>query len=379
MRKLACFVFAWSAVVGAQQTAPAPAVIHSIEPPSSGFPAEAATASVTRFSFVAYGDTRGGNASPTDGEIVHPEHNAVVDAILEKVKALAATPYPVKFVVQSGDAVLRGQNVAMWNISFSPIIERLTQGANLPFFFAVGNHDVTTMPLSDPMRQAGLSNVLTAMSRLIPSDSSPRRLKGYLTYAFAYGNFFFLMIDSNIAADPVQLSWVTGQLERLDRARFPHVIAVFHHPPFSSGPHGGDTLEPPTLAIRNLYLPLFRQHRVRMTITGHDHLFDHFVERFTSKGVTFRRDDIVTGGGGAPLYTYSAEPDLTAYQAAGAAQSLRVEHLARPEISTDANPHHFIVIQVDGDRLAIEVVASRGKAYAPYGGRAKIELNDRAS
>ena len=37
-----------------------------------------------------------------------------------------------------------------------------------------------------------------------------------------------------------------------------------------------------------------------MIITGHDHLLDHWVERYEDGGVTYRRDDIVTGGGGAP-------------------------------------------------------------------------------
>ena len=114
------------------------------------------------------------------------------------------------------------------------------------------------------------------MSKLIPPEGSPRRLSGYPTYAFGYGNAFFIAFDSNIASDPIQLAWVADQLEHLDRARYHHVIAFFHHPPFSSGPHGGasaapvpgtgqkapDRLEPQTVAIRTMYMPLFRKHHV---------------------------------------------------------------------------------------------------------------------
>jgi hypothetical protein len=262
----------------------------------------------------------------------------------------------------------------MWNVSFSPTIEKLTTTGNVPYFFTVGNHDVTPMPAGDPGRTLGLRNALTAMARLIPPDGSPRRLDGYATYAFGYGNLFAIALDSNIASDAVQLAWITDQLEHLDRARYPHVIAFFHHPPFSSGPHGGSTLERPSETMRRLYAPLFRKHHVRMTIAGHDHLLDHWVERYTDRGVAYRRDDLVTGGGGAPAYTYKGEPDLSGYCAAAAAENVRVEHLTRPGPRTEDNPHHFVVVEVDGDRLALEVVALGGASYAPYAGRSRIEM-----
>jgi hypothetical protein len=65
--------------------------------------------------------------------------------------------------------VLRGINGTMWNISFSPIIEKLS-AANLPYFFSVGNHDVTGMPVGDRTRAQGLHNALAAMSKLMPSE-----------------------------------------------------------------------------------------------------------------------------------------------------------------------------------------------------------------
>lgn len=354
--------------------------VKPIAPPANPLPDEAASAGVTRFSFIAYGDTRSGSdpAIPGDGQIIHPLHNQLVDGMLAKAAALAATPFPVKFVVQSGDAVLRGMNTAMWNVSFTPIIERLTR-ANLPYFFAVGNHDVTGMPVGDGARAQGLHNTLSAMSRLIPAEGSPRRLNGYPTYAFGYGNTFMLAIDSNIAADAMQLAWVTAQLDHLDRRRYEHVIAFFHHPLISSGPHGGDTIEPPTAALRASYAPLFRRHHVRMIIAGHEHLLDHWVERYDDNGVSYRRDDVVTGGGGAPIYTYHGEPDLSGYLAAGAASKVRVEHLVRPGPTQADNPHHFLVIEVDGPTLTLEVVAIGGRAYAPYNGRSRIVLSDRAN
>jgi hypothetical protein len=339
------------------------------------------SANDTTFSFIAYGDTRGAGAAagqtplPGDGDVVHPIHSQIADLMIARIKALAKSAYPIRFILQSGDAVLRGANGAQWNVSFSPIVERITRSGDVPFFFSVGNHDVTGMPLGDPGRMMGLHNSLTAFSKLMPEEGSPRRLSGYPTYSFGYGNSFFIALDSNIASDALQLAWVTDQLEHLDRARYHHIVAFFHHPPFSSGPHGGDHVEPPTTAIRTLYMPLFRKHHVRLVVAGHDHLFDHWVERYLDGGKAYRMDCIITGGGGAPQYGYSGEPDLTQYVAAGAAQSVRVEHLAKPRAAATDNPHHFVVVQVDGDKLSLEVI-SLGPVLAPFNGRSTVDLND---
>ena len=390
-----------AALIAQQPPAPLPqiplvwAAVRPIEPPATPLASEAASAGVTRFSFFAYGDTRSSGApdAPGDGDVIHPEHARIVDRMIAKAAELAPTPFPARFVLQSGDAVLRGQTAAMWNVSFSPIIERLTKGANIPYFFSVGNHDVTSMPPGDPLRALGLHNTLTAMSKLIPPEGSPRRLSGYPAYAFGYGNAFFLAFDSNIASDAIQFAWVADQLEHLDRARYRHIVAFFHHPPFSSGPHGGasgvpvpgtgqkapDRVEPQTVAIRSLYVPLFRKHHVALIVGGHDHLFDHFVEHYTDNGTTFRMDSVVTGGGGAPIYPYVGEPDLRAYALANSAQGVRVDHLMKPGPAQQDNPHHFVVVQVDGDRVSLEVIGAGPLPYTPYNGSAKIVLSDRVS
>jgi hypothetical protein len=387
-------VAAACAGAAAQQAPPAPTTfvaVKPIDPPGTPLPAESASAAVTRFSFIAYGDTRSGGAIPGDAEVPNPAHSQVMDRMLEKIGQLSATPYPVRFVIQSGDAVLRGQNGTMWNVGFTPIIERLTRGANVPYFFTAGNHDVTTMPAGDPQRAIGLHNTLTAMSRLIPGEGSPRRLAGYLTYSVGYGNTFLIAIDSNIASDATQLAWVADQLAGLDRVRYRHLIALFHHPPYSSGPHSGasaasaagtgvkapDRVEAQTIALRALYMPLFRRHHVDLVVTGHDHLFDHWVERYEDQGLPYRMDTIVTGGGGAPLYGYAGEPDLSAYAAATPAAAIKVEHLLKPGPAAE-NQHHFVVIQVDGDRLSLAVIGSGPGVYAPYpGGLAAMALSDK--
>ncbi len=84
---------------------------------------------------------------------------------------------------------------------------------------------------------------------------------------------------------------------------------------------------------------------------------------------------MLTGGGGAPIYTYQGEPQLDAYLKGGAEQAVAVQHLAKPGPAVTDNPHHFAIVDVDGDKIAIEVVAVGGK-LAPYGGRTRIDLNN---
>ncbi|HZT76237.1 MAG TPA: metallophosphoesterase [Vicinamibacterales bacterium] len=394
MRRLGILLLLAGGAVSAQSQPPpaAPpfvpviAPVKPIDPPPTPLPDENATAHTTAFSFIAYGDTRCDCtvAKPAEDETAHAQ---VVDQILATVKARASTPNPIRFVLQSGDATFRGPSAERWPV-FVAIIEKMTKGANLPYFFAVGNHDVTGMPPGDPGRALGLHYTLSAIAKLIPPEGSPHRLNGYPTYAFGYGNSFFIALDSNIASDTVQLAWVTNELEHLDRARYTNVFAFYHHPLFSSGPHSGvqpidprthqrgpDRIEPQTLAMRTLYAPLFRKYHVRMTLAGHDHLFDHWVERYVDGGRAYRRDDVLTGGGGAPTYTYQGEPDLQAYVSGGADAQVRLEHLAKPGPKIADNPHHFAIVDVDGEKLTLEIVAVGG-VLAPYGGKTKITLNN---
>ena len=121
----------------AAQPPPAQVAVRAIAPPAAPFPTEAESANVRTFSFVAYGDTRG----PADTRIIQPAHSDVVTAILKAVPEEAAAGFPVRFVIQSGDAVYNGADGTMWNVGYIPVVERLTR-AGLPYFFGVGNHDM---------------------------------------------------------------------------------------------------------------------------------------------------------------------------------------------------------------------------------------------
>ena len=339
--------------------------VQPIAPPRTPLPAEAASSGITKFSFIVYGDTRGRR----DGTSVQYEHSLLVDSMLTQIRVLKDADYPVRFILQSGDAVVDGRQAAQWNVSFVPVIDRLTTEGGIPYFLVPGNHEATK---TDP----GMRNYLDAVSALIPPEGSPRRLKGYATYSFGYGSTFVVALDANIADDQKQFEWVRAQLEGLDRKRYVNVIIFCHEAPFSSGPHGGANVEPPTVALRNLYMPLFNANHVRVVFSGHEHLFEHWVEHYTDTTGSYRMDLVVSGGGGAPLYTYMGEPDLREYLKANAADKVTLEHLVKPGAEPGSNPYHYVIVRVDGGRLDMEVKSvDWGDGFAPYRSN-KIELRD---
>jgi hypothetical protein len=345
----------------AQETAQ----VSPIAPPSKPLPDEEASRGITKFSFIAYGDTRGRR----DGVAVQYEHSLLVNSMLAQIKKLEGTQYPVRFVLQSGDAVLDGREAKQWNVSFVPVINLLTAGAGAPYFLVPGNHEWTNTP-------AGARNYFNAVRALIPPDGSPRRLRGTATFSFGYGNTFVLGLDGNNAGDETQYRWVKSQLEGLDRTRYANVIVFCHQAPFSSGPHGGAMVEPETLQLRNRYMPLFNTHHVRAMFSGHEHLFEHWVERYSDTSGAHRMDLVVSGGGGAPIYGYSGEPDVRDYLRANQSIKATLEHLVKPGLDRGSNPYHYLVVRVDGDKLDLEITSvDWGLGFAPYRSNA-VELQD---
>ena len=330
--------------------------VTAITAPTTPLPSEAESKGATKYSFLVYGDTRGRR----DGTTLQYEHSLVIDSMLAQIKKLKGTEYPVRFVLQSGDAVVNGREVRQWNVSFVPLINRLTTEGGVPYFLVPGNHERTTSP-------EGLKNYLDAVSTLIPPEGSPRRLSGSATYSFGYGNTFVIGLDANVPGDEKQYQWIKGQMEGLDRDRYLNVIVFCHQAPFSSGPHGGPNVEEETKALREKYMPLFRTHHVRAVFSGHEHLFEHWVEHYTDESGTHRMDLVVSGGGGAPIYFYRGEPNLDEYLKANEASKVKVEHLVKPGSQEAPSPYHYVMVRVDGERLDMEVVGvDWGRNFAPY-------------
>ncbi|HMY72554.1 MAG TPA: metallophosphoesterase, partial [Blastocatellia bacterium] len=265
-----------------------------------------------------------------------------------------------------------------WNVSYIDLINRLTQDGGVSYFLAPGNHDLTSAAThDDPQRKIGLKNFYAANAALIPPNGSPRRLTDYPVFSFGYGNMFVIAMDTNIAGDEKQYEWVKAQLEGLDRKRYQHIVVYGHHPVLSSGPHGGARVEPASMILRQRYMPLFRKHHVRLLFVGHDHMFEHWVERYEDGAGKHRLDHILTGGGGAPLYAYAGDPDTRDYIKAGAAEKVTLDRIAKPPAEPGGGAYHYVLVQVDGDKIKLEVVGvDWGRDFQPYRSN-KADLSDR--
>lgn len=198
------------------------------------------------FVFAAYGDTR----------TRHVQHAKVVACIR------SARP---RLLVHTGDLVADGGDMRQWRRYFEiagPLI------AEAPLISIPGNHE-------------GKSGNWERLA-------SPN---GQRNYSLRYGNCFFLCLDTDpdaVASAP-WLSFVRSKLEAAQDASFR--IVVMHRPPF--------TAVPKRLAasrdLREKLVPLFRRYGVDLVLCGHDHNYQHHV--------VDRIHYVVTGGGGAPLYS----------------------------------------------------------------------------
>jgi hypothetical protein len=46
-----------------------------------------------------------------------------------------------------------------------------------------------------------------------------------------------------------------------------------------------------------------------------------------------------------------------------------VDHLVKPGVDSTGNPHHYLVVHVDGEKMSVEVVGvGWGSAFSPYPG-----------
>ncbi len=121
--------------------------------------------------------------------------------------------------------------------------------------------------------------------------------EGRSYYTFRAGDWFVLMLNSNIPAQrgSAQFEFVRAELQR-NTSRC--AMAVWHHPLFTSGPNGRNVF------MRDMWALLY-ENNADVVVTGHDHLY----ERFGKQDVEGRSDgggirQFIVGTGGAQLYDF---------------------------------------------------------------------------
>jgi hypothetical protein len=116
-------------------------------------------------------------------------------------------------------------------------------------------------------------------------------------YSLRLGDWLVLMLNSNVPAVRHSGQWEFVRRE-LESNRLPCVMAVWHHPLFSSGPNG------PSPVMRDIW-GLLDASGAELVVTGHEHLYERFAPQ-TMDGRTLPRGlrQFTAGTGGAELYRF---------------------------------------------------------------------------
>jgi len=220
---------------------------HAVAPPTGPQPAGRPV-----LTFLVYGDTRH-----------NPQvHRQVVDLLLRQPGAA--------FACLVGDLVDDGSSTNLWQECLS-VIQPVR--ARMPVYPALGNHDLPRSAAAPAFEWLGA-----------PRQSLAREV---FYYGFAYGPVRVAVLDSPalLDGDAVQLAWLRSFMAP---GGAPLKVALLHHPLWSPGPHGASA------ELRKSLLPALRDSGVSLVFAGHDHMY----YRTVRDGIT----QIVTAGGGAPLY-----------------------------------------------------------------------------
>lgn len=240
------------------------------------------------FSFILYGDNRSDDGA----------HAAVA-------KAVAGAP--ADFLLHTGDFVEDGSDELQWQRCFE--IERALLRDRC-VFAAVGNHELVQPSGENYQRYLGT-----------PGDGFPANDRRRFYRTMRWGNlrvFFLNAMDGATTGE--EKAWLAGELTKSNaETGITFRIAVLHHGPFSSGPHG------PNARLWNSGMTdVLREQRVDLVLSGHDHIY----ERGDAKGLKY----IVSGGGGAPLYPIRKR---------------------QPSSRVAESVHHFVEVKVNGQELAL--------------------------
>ncbi|MBM4368657.1 MAG: metallophosphoesterase family protein [Deltaproteobacteria bacterium] len=199
--------------------------------------------------------------------------------------ASAAQAQGAEFMVFTGDAVSNGATWSDWEGWLDAAAGVL---ASMPMAFAFGNHE---------------NNKQFAFA-LFPSHTD----RG--NYGVDYGPMHFSIVNDTLETGQTWAdieSWLEADLAA---SNAPWRVPVWHRPAVSScNPHGEDT------NTRTYLLPVVEDAGVPLTFTGHNHNYERSHPwRYGARDDLRGTVHVVSGGGGAPLYTSSYGRDYTAVE-----------------------------------------------------------------
>jgi 3',5'-cyclic AMP phosphodiesterase CpdA len=216
-----------------------------------------------------------------------------------------AMTYRPDFMINTGDMVSSPTENSWADF------RKLSEPVTVPYFLTVGNHDVND-PDSEKLYKEEVD---------LPGNE--------LYYSFTTGDSLFVFLDSNI---PGRERKITGEQYRwleevLSTSLKKHQFIFIHHPLYpdrEKGHHYGGSLDKYP-EERDRLAALLVKYKSDAIFVGHEHLYS----KKTADGVMH----IITGGGGAGLYTSDDKGGF----------------------------YHFILVTVDGKKVTGKVIDINGK------------------
>ena len=248
------------------------------------------------FKFAAYGDNR------TQANV----HASVLEQM---------SKFDPDFILQSGDIVQNGENEEQWTEFWQTAGKSLSQAAYYP---CLGNHERHGAPYFKYFA--------------LPAE-----------YSFDYGDAHFVALDSNRPEEEYsdQQEWLRKDLAAHQGAKWR--IVFFHHTVHTCVDKPGRREESALRAAR--LEPILAAGHVQLVINGHDHDY----QRHVANGITY----IVSGGGGAPLY--SVTPDT-------------------PFVKKAKMAHHYCELIVGLDAISGRAVEPDGSVIEQFIVRSKVTV-----
>ncbi|TWT45946.1 Alkaline phosphatase precursor [Phycisphaerae bacterium RAS1] len=289
----------------------------------------------TAFGFIVFGDSGRGSSEQY--------------RLAQRMEELAGSDARVKFLLHTGDLVYgAGQRSDYRDRFFAPyrrLIDRLC------FWPSLGNHDV-----SEPNPAQAYREVFE-----LP-ENGPAGLTPEENYWFDFGSARIVVADTNLAEAELAARvapWMASAF-----AAAPHAIrwrfAVFHHPPYTVGPHVKDESRP---GIERVMVPAIQAAGVDIVFCGHDHLYQR--TRPLWNGVPTGQEAVssapapAAGERGAEgrgvVYIVSGAGGAKLYEAAPAA--------SRPAYFEKVidNIHSFTHVAIDGATLHLRQISVNGE------------------
>lgn len=245
-------------------------------------------------------------------------------------------------VIIAGDLVQSGGEQRDWDEFWrhnTHHVDSLSLAGHVPLLAALGNHEYYEGPRLDGYDQPGSERAAKRFLTYFesPANNSPHAEQEGRYYALEYGPATFIVLDAcnqspngsehdtnfyllgendsggghapDFGPGSTQYNWLESELIRAqERSRFTFVI--FHHAPYSSGPHGfpagtDESFDQHSGVPARQLTPLFMKYGVDAVFSGHDEMW----ERSEVSGIEVKHDssealhsihfyDVGTGGDG---------------------------------------------------------------------------------